>query len=265
MQPSAGVEAWGYALAEQEIDKDATDRIVVTCRRVGAGSIVAVHGPLFANYFLGHYPLLRRFIGDLIARLAIPWQVTVTAPPRLELIVRQKAGRLLVNLVNRGAGEALAPNRVIVEDLPPVEDVIVRVRRARAMRAYLACSSTPTPLRPHWAAATSVLPVPRNGSRTQAPARVKKRMKSTTNVSGNFAGCSSSRSTVWSPAKNSRHSVRVFLTIKEEAASGTVSVNQTKRKTAVTLVRPFGQIKRAFCASSACLGVKQASRFRALR
>lgn len=142
VQPMAGVEPWGHALAEQEIDKDATDRIVVTCRRVGAGSIIAVHGPLFANYFLGHYPLLRRFIGDLIARLDIPWQVTIDAPPRLELIVRHKAGKLLVNLVNRGAGEALAPHRVIVEELPPVQDVIVHVRRAQPPTTVTAIGAT---------------------------------------------------------------------------------------------------------------------------
>jgi hypothetical protein len=38
-------------------------------------------------------------------------------------------GKLLVNLLNRGAGEMLLPNRVIVEELPPIEHVVVRLRR----------------------------------------------------------------------------------------------------------------------------------------
>ncbi len=91
--------------------------------------MTAIHGPIFRDYFLGHYPLLRRFIGGVIEGLGIPWEVTLEAPPRLELIVRRKDGRLIINLVNRGAGETLSPNRVIVEELPPVTDLLLRIRR----------------------------------------------------------------------------------------------------------------------------------------
>lgn len=129
VKPLAGTEIVTERLAQQEEEKDATDQAVVTRRPVGAGSITAVHGPLFRDYFLGHYPLLRRFIAGLVDRLRIPWEVTVEAPPRLELIARRKDGALVVNLINRGAGEALSPNRVIVEELPPVTDVAMCIRR----------------------------------------------------------------------------------------------------------------------------------------
>ncbi|HZG66230.1 MAG TPA: hypothetical protein VEZ12_05775, partial [Herpetosiphonaceae bacterium] len=56
----------------------------------------------------------RRFIAALVDRLAIPWAVMVEASPRLELILRRKDGRLLINLVNRGAAETLSSQRVIV-------------------------------------------------------------------------------------------------------------------------------------------------------
>jgi alpha-L-fucosidase len=129
VKPLAGTEIVTGRLAQQEPGKDATGQAVVTRRPVGAGSITAVHGPLFRDYFLGHYPLVRQFIGGLVERLGIPWEVMIEAPPRLELIARRKEGKLVVNLVNRGAGEALSPNRVIVEELPPMTDVVLRIRR----------------------------------------------------------------------------------------------------------------------------------------
>lgn len=129
VKPLAGTRIVAYRLAQQEPDKDATDQAVVTRRPVGRGSITAIHGPLFRDYFLGHYPLLRRFIGGLVEGLDIPWEATVEAPPRLELIARRKDGALVINLIHRGAGEALSPNRVIVEELPPVTDIVLRIRR----------------------------------------------------------------------------------------------------------------------------------------
>jgi hypothetical protein len=128
--PQEGVEVWHYRLVQQEPQKDISDAAVVTRRNVGQGAIVAVHGPIFRDYYLGHYPLLRHFIAGLTARLGIVWTVTVEASPRMEMILRQKNNKLLVNLVNRGAGEMLSSQRVIVEELLPVEHAVVRIRRA---------------------------------------------------------------------------------------------------------------------------------------
>jgi hypothetical protein len=143
--PAAGTEMWVCGMKQQEPSKDMTDQPVVTFRRVGAGGILAVHGPLFRDYYLGHYPLLRRFIGELVDKLGLPWTVTISAPPRLELVQRRKDGKLVVNLINRGAGEALSPRRVIVEELPPVNDVIVCVRMDAAPHSVTAVPSAPAP------------------------------------------------------------------------------------------------------------------------
>jgi len=126
--PGDNSDAWVYRLAQQELDKDATRQVIVTRCAVGAGSIVAVHGPLFQDYFSGHYPDLRLFIDGLVDRLGIAWLAEVDAPARLELILRRKEGKLLLSLINRGAGEMLSPHRVIVDELPPVPNVVARVR-----------------------------------------------------------------------------------------------------------------------------------------
>ena len=127
--PKDGTQVLARRLAGQEPTKDLTDQAVVTKRNVGKGAIVAVHGPIFRDYYLGHYPLLRRLVGDLVDALGIDWTVTLDAPPRLEMILRKKDGKLLVNLINRGAGEMLSAQRVVVEELPAVENVVLRVRR----------------------------------------------------------------------------------------------------------------------------------------
>ena len=133
--PAPGTGILTYRMSQQEPGKDVTDQAVVTKRAVGKGAIVAVHGPLFRNYYLGHTPDLREFVGRLVDSLGISWTATVEGPPQLEMILRQKEGNLLVNLINRGSGETLSPNRVIVENLAPIENVMVHVRRDHQPKA----------------------------------------------------------------------------------------------------------------------------------
>ncbi len=127
--PAKGTEVWNFRLSEQEPQKNQTNQAVVTHRPRGKGSITAVHGPIFKNYFLGHYPILRSFIRELIHRINIPWTVIINASPRLEVILRQKDNKFLVNLINRGAGETLYSQRVIVEELPAIEDITLLIHR----------------------------------------------------------------------------------------------------------------------------------------
>lgn len=141
--PAAGTEVWAHRMAQQEPGKDMTADAAVTCRRVGAGSVVAIHGPLFRDYYLGHYPLLRRFIAGLVERAALPWQVTLAAPSRLELVQRRRGAELVLNLINRGAAETLSPRRVIVEELLPVNDVTLRVRMDAAPQSVVAVPADP--------------------------------------------------------------------------------------------------------------------------
>jgi alpha-L-fucosidase len=130
-----GTEVLARAMAHQDVPTGLTAKVTVTRRFVGKGSILAVHGPLFEDYGRLHYPLLRRLVGQWIEALGIEWEVRVDGPSWLELIVRRRGDALVVNLINRGAGEALAPDRAVLECLPPVRDVTVRVRRALAPRS----------------------------------------------------------------------------------------------------------------------------------
>lgn len=129
VRPAKGTEVLCCLMEEQESEKDTTDWPAVTRRKVGRGAVIAIHGPVFRDYFVGHYPLLRRFVAKLIDGQPIDWTVTAQGPSWLEIVVREKDERLLVNLVNRGSGETLYPNRLIIEQLPAIPNVTIRIRR----------------------------------------------------------------------------------------------------------------------------------------
>lgn len=85
--PQGATEGGVYRLAQQEPDKDGTGQVIVTRRPVGQGAIVAIHGPLFRDYVIGHYPDVRAFIDGLVRRMGVEWMVEVEAPARLELVL----------------------------------------------------------------------------------------------------------------------------------------------------------------------------------
>jgi hypothetical protein len=128
VQPNEGTEIWDTLLSEQEVEKDRTSHPAVTCRPLGKGGVVAVHGPIFQNYALGHYPLLRTYIRQLLQRLPIDWRMKVEGPPSLEVVLRRKDDNLRINLINRNCRETLNLNRTIVEDIPPIQDIRLRVQ-----------------------------------------------------------------------------------------------------------------------------------------
>ncbi|MCE5238646.1 alpha-L-fucosidase [bacterium] len=140
--PAAGVEVIARRLAQQEPGKDETDEVIVTRRHLGAGTITAIHGPFFRQYLRSHYPSQRRLVGQWVADLGLPWLVSVQASPRLELILRRQGERLVINLINRGAGEMTSPGRIINEELLPERDVRLHVRLAGKPRAVMAVPET---------------------------------------------------------------------------------------------------------------------------
>lgn len=119
-----------HGMSDSEPGKDDDEVAAITVRTVGDGRIVAIHGPLFREYYQTHCPRLRRYLKALITGFAIPWEVELQAPPQLELVVRRAGASLLCHLLNRGVGEMTYPQRVIVEDVPPLRDVTLLVRRA---------------------------------------------------------------------------------------------------------------------------------------
>jgi len=147
--PLLQTEVWATRMTQQEPGKNDTDQVLVTNRKLGKGQVTAVHGDLFNNYYLGHFPQLRRFIAELIHRMNVPWMIEVNASPRLEIILRQKGNRRMVNILNRGAGETFSPRRVMLEELPFIEDISIRIR-CEVKPAKITAPFEPTDIQWEW-------------------------------------------------------------------------------------------------------------------
>jgi len=133
--PGADTEPWLCNVRNLEPDLAQDDDPLVTCRQLGEGRVLAVHGPIFRNYACLRVPRVRRLIGTLVSRLGIDWKVELEGSPRVELVCRRQGAKLMLNLINRGAGETLSPTRTMVDELPEIPNVALSVALERAPAA----------------------------------------------------------------------------------------------------------------------------------
>jgi hypothetical protein len=155
-----GTEPIAHRYRQQEPSKDQTSDVVVTQRTLGKGSVIAVHGPVFSNYVHWPHPQLRTFIRNIIARYDIPWRVTTDAPARLEIVLRQRAGSLLINLINRPPVIALPPRRILIEELPPLTDITLNVKLPAAPQS-VALHPTGSAIAHHFSSGILTIHIPR--------------------------------------------------------------------------------------------------------
>ena len=118
------------ALAGNDPEVDMLNMPAISCRQLGQGRIVGIFGAAFRTYFQNHDPLLRRFLGRLYADFEIDWSVRVQegASPALEMVLRRKNGKLMINLINRSCGEMTCGQRVVVDHVPPLNSIQIEVR-----------------------------------------------------------------------------------------------------------------------------------------
>jgi len=126
-------------LNQQEPSLNLAGTPAATVNRLGKGVVVAIHGPVFRAYLKGHYPRLRRFIGDALQALDAPGLVYLDGPRAIEMAARRKDGRVLIQFVNRSAAGYLSPNRHMVEHVPDTGPFTVTVPLdARPSRCFMA-------------------------------------------------------------------------------------------------------------------------------
>ncbi len=126
--PDENAEILTCYLSDQEQSHNATNNPVTIRRKIGKGTITAISGPIFESYYHGHYPLIRQYIKNIIDSMNISWQVSlINTPSQLEVILRKKDNKLLINLLNRGAGIMTNERQPIIEDLPPITNFQLRI------------------------------------------------------------------------------------------------------------------------------------------
>ena len=135
----AGAQTLAPMLAQQDPALNQRDFPAATLHRQGEGAVVAVHGPLFQDFYASHYPRLRRFIGDMVDALDNEYLMRREGPWYVEISARQKGGQKLIQCVNRSAAGFLAPNRHMVEHVPDAGPFTLRIPLAeKPARCYMA-------------------------------------------------------------------------------------------------------------------------------
>lgn len=139
----AGATECAPLLTQQEVELNKAGTPAATVYNVGAGRVVAIHGPVFRSYLRDHYPLLRQFIGDALAQLGQKNLIHVDGPWWVEMVARKRDGKQLIQFINRSAGGYTAPNRHVVESVPNTGAFTVRIpMEARPKRCHLAPDAT---------------------------------------------------------------------------------------------------------------------------
>ena len=132
-----GTQALIYGLNGLDSTKDSSGKIIASIREIGKGKLIGLYGCLFKSFFESHYYVLRNLVAQVVDEFNIDWLVEIKAPNWIEVILRKQQDKLLINLINRGSGMSLSPERFIVEEVPPVKDVTLKVRKAsKAKRVY---------------------------------------------------------------------------------------------------------------------------------
>ncbi|MEI6970586.1 MAG: alpha-L-fucosidase [bacterium] len=96
--------------------------------RVGKGQVVYVPADLFRDFCHNRYPLTRCFVGALAERLLPDPDIRVCAPACVDVTLRRRGNTRLVHLVNRASGIPNLPNSGVIDEIPPVGPVTVRMR-----------------------------------------------------------------------------------------------------------------------------------------
>ncbi len=99
-----------------------------TLNKVGKGAVAYVPFDVFRFFAECRYPMVRQFVGELTHALAGEMAIRVDAPTCVDVVLRRKAGRTIIHLINRASGIPNRPNDGTVDEVPPVGPVTVEVK-----------------------------------------------------------------------------------------------------------------------------------------
>jgi hypothetical protein len=142
-----GAEPLAMLLDQQEPELNKTAFPAATVNAFGQGLVVAAHGPIFENYYHGHYTRIRAFIGELLDKAAGGRLIRLEGPPSVELAARRKGGRMLLQCINRSSANRKAPNRHMVEHVPQSGPFTVTAPMKQKPRN---CRMAPSPVGMEW-------------------------------------------------------------------------------------------------------------------
>ncbi len=125
VKPTTSVAA-GYRYPNRDTRKEGD--VAATISEYGKGKIGTVYGPLALDFYRGHHPYMRPFIGDLVKKLFKNPDVLVDGPPCVDVALRRtQDGQLSVHLLNRMNAPVI--NRYgIIDYVPSVGPITIQLK-----------------------------------------------------------------------------------------------------------------------------------------
>jgi hypothetical protein len=110
-----------------------------TLHRIGRGAVAYIPCDVFREFRLNRYPPLRLFLHDVLRRLAGPLDIEVAAPSCVDVVLRRQGTRRIVHLINRSSGVSTTSISGMIDEIPPVGPITIRMRTAgRPQKVHVA-------------------------------------------------------------------------------------------------------------------------------
>ena len=94
---------------------------------MGRGAVAYVPCDFFREFVASRFPLARVFLHDVLRALTGPMAIEVDAPTYVDVVLRRQGPRRIVHLINRSSGLPSLPNSGVIDEIPPVGPVTVRM------------------------------------------------------------------------------------------------------------------------------------------
>jgi len=116
------------------LDERLLDAPAWTLHAVGEGAVALIPYEIFRHFDRNRYPLVRTFVGEVLARLVGPLPVRARVPVCVDVILRKRDEVTLVHLINRSSGLPNVPTSGAVDEIMPVGPITIAIDRATAPR-----------------------------------------------------------------------------------------------------------------------------------
>lgn len=112
-----------------EAEESATEWQAFFMKRHGRGWAAGIPAEIFSDY-PRHFcmPELRAWVGRAMKRLLPERRIEVEAPTVIDVLFRQRQALWYVHLLNRSTGVATQPERKVIDEIPSVGPVTLRLR-----------------------------------------------------------------------------------------------------------------------------------------
>lgn len=127
-RPSGGAESLGRIGVGCQFEDKLLPYSSAVLNRVGKGLVAYVPARLGHDFEVSRFPQARRFFGELAGRLLPDPEIRAKVPTCVDVVLRRRGGTRFVHFINRISGIPNQPNNGVVDEIPRVGPLSVRMR-----------------------------------------------------------------------------------------------------------------------------------------